>query len=212
MTILSLIPDITDAIAARMLPGAPPANIESNLPLVLNALVPPDLADKPMILMALATIRAETACFAPIAEGQSIYNTSPGGHPFDLYDYRADLGNLGPPDGERFRGRGFVQLTGRANYALRGAAIGMGDKLVEDPDLACDPEIAARLLASFLKAHEDKIRAALALNDLAEARRLVNGGNHGLSAFIAAYNTGLPLIADDMAVAPNPQTPAPRNA
>jgi putative chitinase len=212
MNVLSLIPDITAEIAARMLPGAPPANIASNLPLILNALVPPDLADKPMILMALATIRAEAAAFAPIAEAQSIYNTSPGGHPFDLYDRRADLGNLGPLDGERFRGRGFVQLTGRANYARHGAAIGMGDKLVEDPDLACDPEIAARLLASFLKAHEEKIRAALDAQDLAAARRLVNGGSHGVNAFEAAYNAGLPLIADDIAALPDPQSPAPRDA
>ncbi len=210
--ILSLIPDITAEIAARMLPGAPPVNIESNLPLVLNALVPPDLADKPMILMALATVRAEAASFAPIAEGQSRYNTSPGGHPFDLYDDRADLGNLGPPDGERFRGRGFIQLTGRANYALHGAAIGLGDKLIDDPELACDPEIAARLLASFLKAHEEKIRAALASNDLAAARRLVNGGSHGLDAFTAAYNTGLPLIPNEIATVPNPQSPVPRDA
>jgi putative chitinase len=200
MNILWLIPDITAEIAARMLPGAPFANIETNLPLVLNALVPPDLADKPMILMALATIRAETAAFAPIAEGRSMYNTSPGGPPFDLYDHRADLGNLGPPDGERFRGRGFVQLTGRSNYALHGAAIGMGNRLIEDPDLACDPEIAARLLASFLKAHEADIRAALAANDLAAARRLVNGGSHGLDAFTAAYSTGLPLVPDEVAV------------
>lgn len=196
MSILSLIPDITVEMAARMLPAAPPAHIESNLPLVLNALVPPALADKPMILMALATIGAETASFAPVAEHQSRYNTSPGGHPFDLYDDRADLGNLGPPDGERFRGRGFVQLTGRANYALHGRAIGLGDKLVADPERACDPEIAARLLASFLKAHEEKIRAALAANDLAAARRLVNGGSHGLDAFTAAYATGLPLVPD----------------
>lgn len=200
MNILSLIPDITAEIAAQMLPGAPPANIESNLPLVLNALVPPGLADKPMILMALSTIRAETGSFAPIAEGRSIYNTSPGGHPFDLYDYRADLGNLGPPDGERFRGRGFVQLTGRSNYSVHGVAIGLGGKLIEDPELACAPEIAARLLASFLKARETKIRAALASNDLAAARRLVNGGSHGLDAFASAYSTGLPLIPDQVAV------------
>lgn len=212
MSIFSLIPDITVEIAAQMLPGAPPANIESNLPLVLNALVPPALADKPMILMALATIRAETAAFAPIAEGRSRYNTSPGGHPFDLYDYRADLGNQGPPDGERFRGRGFIQLTGRSNYALHGTALGLGDKLLEDPDLACNPEIAARLLASFLKAREDQIRAALAANDLAAARRLVNGGAHGLVAFEAAYNAGLPLIADEIAAVPDPQPPTPRSA
>jgi putative chitinase len=195
MNPLSLISDITVDIATRIIPFAPRANIESNLPFVLDALVAPELGDKPMILMALATIRAETGSFQPISEGQSHFNTSPGGHPFDLYDSRADLGNLGPPDGERFKGRGFIQLTGRANYALHSVAIGLGNQLIENPDLANDPGIAARLLASFLKTHEERIRAALTSNDLREARRLVNGGSHGLDAFTAAYNTGLALLA-----------------
>jgi putative chitinase len=186
--------DITVDIAAQINPFAPRANIESNLPFVLDAMIAPELADKPMILMALATISAETGSFLPISEGQSHFNTSPGGHPFDLYDSRADLGNLGPPDGERFKGRGFIQLTGRANYALHSTAIGMGHQLIENPDLANHPGIAARLLASFLKTHEEPIRAALTAGDLREARRLVNGGTHGLDAFTAAYNTGLALI------------------
>jgi peptidoglycan L-alanyl-D-glutamate endopeptidase CwlK len=192
----SLIPAITVDIAARIVP-APRVNIESNLPFVLNALVAPELADKPMILMALATICAETGSFLPIGEFESRFNTSPGGHPFDLYDSRADLGNQGAPDGERFKGRGFVQLTGRANYAFHGAAIGLGNQLIENPDLANDPGIAARLLASFLKTHEERIRAALSANDLHEARRLVNGGSHGLDAFTAAYNTGLALLVTE---------------
>jgi putative chitinase len=194
---LSLIPDITVEIATRMLPSAPRANVERNLPLVLNALVASDLADKAMILMSLATIRAETGSFLPISEGQSHFNTSPGGHPFDLYDSRADLGNQGPPDGELFKGRGFIQLTGRANYALHGNAIGMGHQLVTNPDLANHPDIAARLLASFLKTNEQKIRAALAVDDLRKARRLVNGGSNGLDAFEAAYRTGLPLVPSE---------------
>jgi len=194
VSLLSLIPEITVEIATRIIPFAPRANIERNLPFVLDALVAPELADKSMILMALATICAETGSFLPISEGQSRFNTSLAGHPFDLYDSRADLGNLGPPDGQRFKGRGFIQLTGRANYALHGAAIGLGDQLLENPDLANIPGIAARLLASFLKAHEERIRAALAAHDLREARRLVNGGSHGLEAFTAAYNTGLALI------------------
>jgi putative chitinase len=194
---LSLIPDITVEIAARMLPSAPRANVERNLPFVLNALAACELADKPMILMSLATIRAETGSFLPISEGQSHFNTSPGGHPFDLYDSRADLGNQGPPDGELFKGRGFIQLTGRANYALHGNAIGLGNQLITNPDLANDPGIAARLLASFLKTNEQKIRAALAADDLREARRLVNGGSNGLDAFEAAYRTGLPLVPSE---------------
>jgi putative chitinase len=187
-------PEITIDIAARIVPGARREHLESNLPCVLSALEAVQLADKPMILMALATIRAETGSFVPISEFGSRFNTSPGGHPFDLYDSRVDLGNLGAPDGERFRGRGFVQLTGRANYALHG-----GEQLIENPDLANDPEVAARLLASFLKAHEERIRAALSVGDLREARRLVNGGSHGLDEFTAAYKTGLELLSEPRA-------------
>jgi putative chitinase len=187
--------EMTVDIAAQIIPYAPRANIEANLPFVLHALIAPQLADNSMVLMALATIRAETGSFLPISEFESEFNTSPGGHPFDLYDSRADLGNQGAPDGERFKGRGFIQLTGRSNYTLHGAAIGMGQQLIENPDLANLPDIAARLLASFLKAHEAKIRAALTAGDLREARRLVNGGSHGLDAFTAAYNTGLALLA-----------------
>jgi peptidoglycan L-alanyl-D-glutamate endopeptidase CwlK len=110
-------------------------NIEQNLPVVLSALVEPQLVDKPMVLMALATIRAETESFLPISEGQSKFNTSPGGQPFDLYDNRKDLGNLGPPDGFRFRGRGLIQLTGRSNYQAHGAAIGLGDQVVDQSGL-----------------------------------------------------------------------------
>jgi peptidoglycan L-alanyl-D-glutamate endopeptidase CwlK len=201
MSLLSLIPEVTVDLAARIIPHAPRANIESNLPFVLDALVPPQLADKPMILMALATICAETGSFLPLSEGQSHFNTSPGGHPFDLYDSRADIGNRGAPDGERFKGRGFIQLTGRANYALHGSAIGLDNQLIENPDLANIPGIAARLLASFLKTHEQRIRAALTANDLREARRLVNGGSHGLDAFTAAYNAGLALLPDPPAEA-----------
>ena len=194
MNIVSLIPDITVEMARQILPYAPRVNIESNLPLVLSALATSQLADKPMVLMALATIGAETGRFAPISESESHYNTSPGGQPFDRYDSRADLGNLGPPDGERFKGRGFIQLTGRSNYALHGTSIGLGNQLIDDPELANDPGIAARLLASFLKLHETKIRAALDASDLREARRLVNGGSNGLPGFEEAYRTGLAIL------------------
>jgi peptidoglycan L-alanyl-D-glutamate endopeptidase CwlK len=190
----SLIPEITVDIVAEMFPATPVANIRAHLPAVLNALTEAQLTTKEMILMALATIRAEVESFEPVSEGVSKFNTSPGGHPFDLYDHRASLGNLGPPDGERFRGRGFVQLTGRANYLQHGRAIGLAEQLVVNPELANDPDSAARLLASFLKSREKPILAALAKNDLAAARRLVNGGSAGLARFTDAYQRGQTLI------------------
>jgi len=188
------IPGVTLDIV-KMFPGTPVANIKANLPVVLQALVDAGLADKSMVLMALGTIRAETASFRPISEGISKFNTTPGSHPFNLYDDRADLGNHGAPDGERFKGRGFVQLTGRANYQQHGAAIGLGNQLIDNPDLANQPDIAAKLLASFIKNKEQKIRNALNAGDLKTARRLVNGGSHGLAEFTQAFNIGKTLIS-----------------
>jgi len=158
-----------------------------------------------MLLVALGTIRAETECFLPLAEGESIYNTSPGGQPFDLYDHRRDLGNQGPPDGADFRGRGFIQLTGRANYTQYAAET--GHDLVANPALACDPTVAAQLLARFLSNKQAPIRRALAANDLAAARRLVNGGSNGLARFTSAFQIGSNLFADANIVLPDGPTP-----
>jgi peptidoglycan L-alanyl-D-glutamate endopeptidase CwlK len=151
---------ITTQIVAHIFPATPLANIAANLPHILAALAAANLTDKSMLLMALATIRAEAECFLPLTEEKSTYNTSPGGHPFDLYDHRHDLGNLAPPDGASFRGRGFVQLTGRANYTRYARELGL----------------------------------ALAANDLATARRLVNGGSHGLDRFTSAFTIGSGLL------------------
>ncbi len=60
------------------------------------------------------------------------------------------LGNTQPGDGYRYRGRGFIQITGRGNYTHYGAAIGRPD-LVDNPDLANDPEVAALLTAAYIK-------------------------------------------------------------
>jgi len=197
---LSMIPCVTAEMAAVIVPFAPRPNIETNLPYVLNGLVGCQLADKAMIAMALGTIRAETGSFEPISEGISQFNTASGGAPYGLYDSRADLGNQGPPDGERFKGRGFIQLTGRANYLKHGQDIGLGDELVNNPDLANDPTIAGKLLASFLKAHEQAIRQALDANNLRDARKLVNGGHHGQDEFSESYALAVQLLPQQIDV------------
>jgi peptidoglycan L-alanyl-D-glutamate endopeptidase CwlK len=88
-----------------------------------------------------------------------------------------------------------VQLTGRDNYRVHGAAIGLGNQLITNPELANRTDIAAKLLASFLKNKEEAIRDALHAGDLKLARKLVNGGSHGLADFTDAFNIGKALIA-----------------
>jgi len=193
------LPDSTGAVTvqvvSQMFPLTPVRNIRANLPPVLEALVRRTLQDKTMVLVALGTIRAETEGFVPISEGASQYNTSPGDHaPFDLYDYRADLGNTGPPDGQTFCGRGFVQLTGRGHYQEYGPRLATPVDLVADPELANRPDIAADLLALFIGDRQLSIKDALMHGNFQAARRLVNGGTNGLDRFIDAYQIGDRLI------------------
>lgn len=53
------------------------------------------------------------------------------------------LGNVRPGDGTKYRGRGYIMLTGRYNYKLAGRALGL--PLEDQPDLAADPDIAAKI-------------------------------------------------------------------
>jgi hypothetical protein len=188
---------VTPAMVKSIFPsGTSLANIKNNLPSVLDGLRGQGLVDKPMVLMALATIRAETEGFEPISEFKSRFNTL--NTPFDLYDAGTSkgraLGNTERGDGPFFKGRGFVQLTGRFNYTLVGRQL--GQPLATQPELANDPAVAGAILARFLKNKEGSIRAALAASNLTAARRGVNGGSHGLDRFTETFNRGLTVLPD----------------
>jgi len=185
---------LTVQVVSQMCPDSPIGHIKESLPVLVDALRKRKLVDKPMLLMAVATIHAETATFLPIDEGKSRYNTSPSGPPFDLYDNRRDLGNQGAPDGVNFKGRGFIQLTGRNNYAKYGPRVQPPADLVNHPELANDPAVAADLLCLFLSDRELQIKDALAHGNMQAARRLVNGGTYGLDAFTSAYQIGDKLL------------------
>lgn len=190
---------VTPQVVAKMFPATPGRNIRANLPHILAALQELGIDDRDMVLMALATIRAESEGFEPISEYQSRYNTAEGGKPFALYDNRADIGNRGAGDGAMFKGRGFIQLTGRTNYQKMSPIIGRD--LVGNPEEANNPATAARILAVFLKWQERRIRKVLAaevgrVSDeaLKAARRLVNGGSHGLLRFKEAWRIGESIL------------------
>ncbi|WP_295953777.1 peptidase C1 [Rhodoferax sp.] len=180
---------LTLELVRQLFPATKPANIARYLPYVAAALDALGLTDWPMVCAALSSIRAETEGFLPLSEFQSQFNTAPGGMPFGLYEPGTGpgkrVGNTQPGDGARFKGRGFVQLTGRDNYTRYGKAleIDLGVVQVNNADLANAPEIAALLLARFLADKAEPLRAALAAGNLAAARKLVNGGSHGLDRF-----------------------------
>lgn len=102
------------------------------------------------------------------------------------YEGRADLGNTEPGDGQRYRGRGLIQITGRANMAKCSAALyGATQHLLDHPELLEMPDAACRSAGWFWLAHH--------LNDPADRReferitRIINGGTNGLADRLAFY-------------------------
>lgn len=174
---------VDGALVVKLFPYTRTSNIARNLPYVTAALAAFGLGDAGMIGVALGTIRAETEGFVPIAELPSHFNTLPGQAAFSAYEYK--LGNTNPGDGGRYRGRGYVQLTGRANYEKFGKMLDI--PLLDNPESACAPEVAACLLAAFLDANRDRLSKALAKDDLKAARKVVNGGSHGLERFADTF-------------------------
>ncbi len=99
------------------------------------------------------------------------------------YEGRADLGNTLKGDGKKFMGRGFVQITGRRNYADWSKRLGMD--LVKEPLLAEQSAVAARILVqgSMLGTFTGK-----KLGDYAtftDMRRVINGTDK--AELIAGY-------------------------
>jgi len=99
------------------------------------------------------------------------------------YEGRADLGNTQPGDGSRFRGRGLIQLTGRANYLACGSALGVD--LIAKPVALGQSPLAARSAAWFWKAHG--LNELADENDFTGITRRINGGYNGMDDRLALY-------------------------
>src|SRR4029450_188105 len=89
-----------------------------------------------------------------------------------MYEGRKDLGNVRAGDGVRYHGRGYIQLTGRANYRTYGEKL--GGPLEKKLGLALRPDIAAKVLAAYVNDHG--IAKLAASGDWQGVRRAVNGG------------------------------------
>lgn len=94
------------------------------------------------------------------------------------YEGRSSLGNNQPGDGVRFKGRGYVQITGRRNYADWSRRLGVD--LVGNPERAEDPRIAAQILVGGMKQGTFTGRRLDQFindqqTDFVGARRIVNG-------------------------------------
>ncbi len=117
-----------------------------------------------------------------------------------------DLGNTQPGDGYRFRGRGYVQLTGRANYTAAGRKLKLD--LVGNPDLALEPDHAAAILIAGCRDGWFTTKKLSDYADYENMRRVVNGTDR--AALIAGYaRTFEAALAANGRAATAPEAPRP---
>ena len=151
---------------------APYANVLPSWSSIETAMVAAGIGDDLPLIAAAATVKVETGRFLPINElGGPAY--------FAKYDGRKDLGNTQPGDGARYHGRGFVQITGRANYRRYGHLLGID--LEAEPERALGLEPAARILAIYFR--DRGVDIAARKHDWKRVRRAVNGGLNGWDVF-----------------------------
>jgi putative chitinase len=106
------------------------------------------------------------------------------------YEGRKDLGNIRRGDGRRYKGRGPIQLTGRANYEKYGNILGYD--LIENPELAETPEVGVKIACEYWK--EKNLNVWADRNDIKTITRRINGGYNGLSSREAMFSRAIKAI------------------
>ena len=139
-----------------------------------------------------------------------------------MYGHR--MGNQG--EGYKFRGRGFIQLTGRNNYAAASQALFGDDRLVQNPDMAADPQVASQISAWFMRSNAGAIGSQMGVDPMgsmsqSDANRLATStiagrlltpgasfaGTEGLSRVQSYVDQILPMLSAP-SVADSMRTPS----
>ena len=199
---------ITNDELRQIMPNCPAAKRADYLPFIQQAMEEFQITAylrEAAFLAQLAHESAELRYMEEIASGAA-------------YEGRKDLGNTQPGDGKRYKGRGPIQLTGRANYTRYGQLLGLD--LVSNPTVAATKEVGFRIAGEFWKLN--------GLNELADQQQFkaitkrINGGYNGLDDRIKYYERAKKVLSrNDAATASNPapaaapssggQTPAFQN-
>jgi predicted chitinase len=174
---------LTDDELRQIMPNCPAAKRADYLPFIQQAMAEFDITSyrrETAFLAQLAHESAELRYMEEIASGAA-------------YEGRANLGNTQPGDGKRFKGRGPIQLTGRAKYTKYGQLLGLD--LIDDPSIAATKEVGFRIAGLFWKLN--------GLNELADQQNFklitkrVNGGYNGLDDRLKYYQRAKKVMSKD---------------
>ncbi len=150
--------------------GCPVGAVAANWPLVRDALVAAGQGSKASLACAVATTAIETAStFKPVKEA---FWLSEAWRQANLRYYP-------------YFGRGLIQLTWEASYRAYGERLGID--LIGNPDLALDPNNAARIFAAYWVDRD--IQSMADREDWAAVRKAVQGGDNGLDRLVSIVST-----------------------
>ncbi len=157
---------LTEQLLRQMMPAAG-ARLDAHLPYIVPALEAAAINTPKRIAAFLAQLAHESGEYRHMEE------LADGG----AYESRADLGNVEAGDGVKFKGHGPIQITGRANHAACGQALGID--LINTPRLLTLPEYGTTSACWFWNTRHLSLLADV---DWFKAiTRSINGGYNGLS-------------------------------
>lgn len=174
---------LSDDELRQIMPNCPAVKRADYLPFIQQAMAEFDITAylrETAFLAQLAHESGELRYMEEIASGAA-------------YEGRKDLGNTQPGDGKRYKGRGPIQLTGRANYNKYGQLLGLD--LVNNPTIAATKEVGFRIAGQFWKLN--------GLNELADQQQFkaitkkINGGYNGLDDRTKYYNRAKKVMSKD---------------
>lgn len=159
---------ITEKQLEAVFPSLPAAQRAAYLRPLNEALREGGVTTRQRVAAFLAQVGHESAELTRFEEGAS----------GEAYEGRAALGNTQPGDGPRFKGRGPIQLTGRANYTAASKAL--GTDLVNDPGRAASPREGFRVAVWFWNSRSLSPLADMGtMEAFREITRRINGGQNG---------------------------------
>ncbi|MGE4161300.1 MAG: glycoside hydrolase family 19 protein [Vicinamibacterales bacterium] len=172
-----------DATVKALLKGLPPGPVKEKLGVVMPRALPQTVNRFYEPLVAgmkrhqITTPLRIAHFIAQIAHESASFRYTEEIASGSAYEGRADLGNIAEGDGPRFKGRGLIQLTGRANYTAYSEATGV-DYLRAPQKIASDPFAAADVACWFWATHA--LNTLADRDDVKAVTRRINGGYNGL--------------------------------
>ncbi|MEE2033179.1 glycoside hydrolase family 19 protein [Rhodococcus chondri] len=173
-------PTVTPDELAHIVPGIQAEKIDQYIAPLNDAMTHNDI-DTPVRQAAfIAQLAVESDSFRTFEEYAS----------GRAYEGRADLGNTQPGDGERYKGRGAIQITGRHNYEKLSKDTGVD--YVAHPEWLATPENAFTTAAWYWTSRD--LNQVADTTGIVRVSEIVNGGHHALSRRVTDFQRGLDVL------------------